>query len=257
MFILTIISAGIIFTAVVLAILRLVVERRLFVIQQESNHSLSFRRRLNYIKKLEQARNIRYLFLLSLLSSISVMILTGGFFYLFTENQHLQHESSKGQERIVELEKKQQQLATSIPLKTYPEEGIGLKEYEWDKMKAEDTDSDLREYVEDTISRKLFQYVGTSDTTLSLALPTTMALHLEGQADDPMSQETIKKNLDAFAKEAEAVPRLERIQVRMITSTHKKETTVYSVHYSRENGDERFNKQNVSEQNLKNDGGKG
>lgn len=47
------------------------------------------------------------------------------------------------------------------------------------------------------------------------------------------------------------------IHIQLITSSEKDEKVVYSVNYSREKSGDVFHKKNVSEQNLKNDGGKG
>ncbi|OTO67785.1 hypothetical protein A5865_003464 [Enterococcus sp. 12E11_DIV0728] len=257
MFILAIVSAGFVIAAISVTLIRLAFDRRFRAIQQEPDQTVLFRRKLHYLRRIEQARHIRYLFATSLLIGVALVSFIGSFFVLANDYQHTKTENTRLTERIETVEEKQQQLATSIPLKTYPEDGIGLKEYAWDKLTVENKDSGLQEQVESDVSQKLFQYVGTSDTALSLAIPKTLALHLEGQAEDQTSQETIKKNIDAFAKEAEAVPELTQIQVRMITSGGSKKKVVYSVNYSRKTGSEAFNKQNVSEQKLKNDGGKG
>lgn len=257
MFILAAVSGAFVLTAIILTINRLLLERRFAVIQQEPNQTALFRRKVHYLRKIELGKDIRYLFFSSLATGVALLLVLGTVAYLATEYQQLQQQDRVMQTRIGELEEKQTQLARSIPLKTYPEKGIGLTDYEWDKLTVENKDSGLQEQVEADLSQKLFQYFGTSDTALSLALPKTLAVHLEGQAEDQSSQETIKKNIDAFAKEAEAVPELTQIQVRMITSQGKAKKVVYNVNYSRDTGDEGFNKQNVSEQNLKNDGGKG
>ena len=257
MFIVAIISGGLIVAAIAIILYRMMFDWRITAIQQESDQTIQFRRKVNYIKKVEQERHIRYVMRTCVIFGAVLLILIGFFLLTMKADHEMETTNLRLEERVQQLEKKQKQLAKSIPLKIYPEEGIGLKEYEWEKLVIDNKNPSLQADIEETLSQKLFQYVGTSDTALSLAIPKTMALHIEGQAEDDSSQETIKKNIDAFAEEAESIPELTKIQVRMVTAVGTSKKNVYSVNYSRETGDEAFNKQNVSEENLKNDGGKG
>ena len=257
MFIVGIVSIGLILAVIGTAIFRLLVDRRYTAIQREPDHPILFRRKLNYLRKIEQARDIRYLFAASLITGAAAILLIGSFLFLSEDQQTLKQQNTALKGRILQLEKRQTQLAQSIPLKKYPKEGLGLGDYEWNKLMAKGEEEHVQEQVEEDLSQRLAHYLGTSNTALSVTAPHTVSLHLEGHTEEKANQEVIKSNIDAFVKEAEAISEWTQIQVRMVTSVGMKETHVYNVTYERKNGDESFNKQNVSEENLKNDGEKG
>lgn len=257
MFILGIGSFLIVLVVLVLTLLRLSLEVRFTRIQKEPHPSNLFRRKVQYVKRIEQEKHIRYLLLISLAIGIGLVLFLSSFLLLAEEYQQMTKENTEVTERLTNLEKKHEQLVASIPLKNYPKEGIGLKEYDWKKLSEEAKDSILQDRIETEISQQAIHYFGSTDTTVSLADPNTLSLHLKGQVEDAASKETIQKNMDDFAKEAEGVSELTTIHVRMITSVGKEKNVVYSVNYSREKPEEAFKKKNVSEQNLKNDGEKG
>lgn len=257
MVIVGILSIGFVVLAILLVLVRFVFDLRLTAIQQEADHSQLFRRKINHLRKIEQARHIRYLLIICLMIGIGLAILIGSFLVLMDKQQKLTAQNQIDHERIIYLEKQQKQLMANIPLKKYPEEGIGLEEYEWEKWSEEKKDVNLQRQIESAISKRSAQYFDSFDTKVSLSTPKTISLQLKGYTDDDASREMIKSNLDAFAKEVEKVSQLNNIHVRMITSVSKEKQVVYSVNYSRKKSEDKFNKQNVSEQNLKNSGEKG
>lgn len=257
MLIVGMIGAGLTVLAISLLLLRVVFDWRFSVIQKEPDQTPLFRRKINHLRKIEQAKHIRYLLLACLTIGLALMIFIGSFLFLADDHQKMKTQTRQMKEQIAQLEKQQKQLVASIPLKNYPENGIGLETYDWDKLVAENKDSELQKEIETGLAQKTVPYFGSSDTSISLAIPKTLSLQLKGQKNDDTSMETIQKNLDAFAKEAEGISELTELHIRMITSLEKEKQVVYSVNYSRENGEENFTKKNVSEQNLKNDGGKG
>lgn len=248
-----------IFSTVVILwmLLRLNFDRRLLVIQKEEGQSSLFRKKMNYVKKVEQEKQLRYLIRSCFLLGITLLLLVSSLVILADTHQKVRKQASKLQDRIEVLERQQKQLVSSIPLKSYPDSGIGLEAYDWKKLTVESNDSPMQKRIESELSRKTVQYFGTIEPTVSLAVPKTVSLQLKSQTEDASSKETIKNNIDAFAKEAEAIPELTEVHVRMVTSVGETKKIVYSVNYSREKPEEPFKKMNVSEQNLKNDGGKG
>lgn len=252
-----ILSAGLVALAILLILIRFVFDLRLTAIQREPDHSQLFRRKVNHLRKIEQARHIRYLLITCLMIGIGLAVMIGSFLVLVDNQQKMAAQNQKVHKRIAYLEKQQEQLMTSIPLKKYPKEGIGLKNYDWEKLAGEKKDLKLQKQIESDISKRSVQYFDSFDTKVSLANPKTISLQLKGYTDDDASRETIKNNLDDFAKEAENISELNNIHVRMITSVSKERQVVYSVNYSREKSEDTFQKQNVSEQNLKNSGAKG
>ncbi|MGM0165607.1 hypothetical protein IGI39_000549 [Enterococcus sp. AZ135] len=252
-----VISAGLVVLAIIFVLIRLVFDFRFTAIQKEPDQTPMFRRKVNHLRRIEQARHIRYLLFTCLMIGFGMMVVIGSFLVLADEQQKQKIQNTEMKERVSQLEEQQSALIASIPLKNYPKEGIGLNELEWTNLAREAKDSDLQKQIETTISQTTLPYFGSSDTAVSLAVPKTLSLQLSGQTDDNASKETIQKNIDAFAKEAEAISELTDIHVRMIAVVGKEKSSVYSVNYSRENGEGEFTKKNVSEQNLKNDGGKG
>lgn len=257
MFILGVVSAGFVLVAIFLTVLRLIFDRRFTAIQQEPDQTVLFRRKVNYLRKIEQTRHTRYLLLSSLILGLALLLFLSAFLMLVNDHQKMTTQTHQMKEWLTRIEKQQKQLIASLPLKNYPENGIGLKGEAWEKVTAENSKLELKKELETTIAQKTVPYFGSSDTSVSLTLPKTMTLQLNGQMADSASQETIKKNIDAFAKEAEDLPELTEIHVRMVTSVDKNKKVVYSVNYSREKSEDAFNKKNDFEQNLKNDGGKG
>lgn len=257
MVILGVISAGIVVLALLFLFIRLVFDLRLTAVEQEPDQSPLFRRKVNHLRKIEQARHIRYLLVTCLMMGVGLVIIIGSFLTLADDQRNMKAQNKQAYERIGQLEKQQERLTASIPLRNYPEEGIGLNEYEWDKLVGENQDSDVQKQFETTFSQKTTPYFSSSETTVSFAKPETLSIQLKDRAADSSTKETIKKNIDSFVKEAEEISELMAVHVQLITSSEKNEKVVYSVTYSREKSEDTFNKQNVSEQNLKNDGGKG
>lgn len=254
MFILGIIGAGFVLITFVIIIFRLIFDLQLTRVQKGVDQSPLFRKKVNYLRKIEQARHIRYLLFICLSIGVALMLLIISFLILSNDYQRIGVEKAQLENRIENLESQQKKVIASIPLKNYPEEGIGLKEYEWDKLNK---DSTVQKQIESAISQNTSTYFGSMNTVVSLSVPKTLTLQIKGQAEDNASKETIKKNIDDFAKEAEAISELADIHVRMVTSVDKEKQIVYSVNYSREKSEDGFTKKNDSEQNLKNDGGKG
>lgn len=255
--ILGMLSAVLVVLATIFVLIRLVLDWRLTMIQREPDQSALFRRKLNHLRKIERARHLRYLLLTCLMIGIGLAMVIGSFLVLADDHQKLKTRTIKLEERVDKLESQQKQLIKSIPLKKYPEEGIGLADYEWNKLSGENQDSDLRKQFETDFSQKTTTYFGSTETKVSLSEPKKLTLQLKGWTEDDTSRDTIKQNLDTFAKEAENITELTDIHVRMITSVGKEKQVIYSVNYSREKSEDVFHKKNVSEQNLKNDGGKG
>lgn len=254
MFILGIIGAGFVLIALVIIILRLIFDIQLTTIQKDVDQSPLFRKKVTHLRKIEQARHIRYLLFICLSIGVALMLLIISFLILSKDYQKIGVEKAQLENRIENLESQQKKVIASIPLKNYPEEGIGLKEYEWNKL---NNDSTVQKQIESAISQKTSSYFGSTDITVSLSDPETLSIQLKGQIEDSASKETIKKNIDDFAKEAEAISELADIHVRMVTSVGKEKQIVYSVNYSRDKSENGFNKKNDSEQKLKDDGGKG
>lgn len=251
-----IISAGLVVLAILFILIRLVLDWRLTAIQREPDLSPLFRRKAYHLRKLEQARHIRYLLAASLTLGVALILFISAFLILVDDHQKVRAQNQKTIEHVNRLEKQQKEMIASIPLKNYPSEGIGLKDYEWEKLSGKDKKPEVQEQIATEISQKTRPYFGSADTTVLIADAQTLSFQLKGQADDEASKETIQKNLDAFVKEAGTATELTDIHVRMITSVGKKQI-IYSVNYTREKGEGEFTKQNASEQNLKNEGGKG
>ena len=124
MVIVGILSIGFVVLAILLVLVRFVFDLRLTAIQQEADHSQLFRRKINHLRKIEQARHIRYLLIICLMIGIGLAILIGSFLVLMDKQQKLTAQNQIDHERIIYLEKQQKQLMANIPLKKYPEEGI-------------------------------------------------------------------------------------------------------------------------------------
>ena len=257
MVILGIVSTALVILAIIFIFIRLLFDLRFTSIQKEPDQSLLFRRKISYLRRIEQDRHIRYLLISSLTVGIAIMLLLVSFLLLAKDYQRTQRKNAHLESRVEDLAQQQEQLAASIPLKNYPEEGIGLKDYDWNKWAAEEKDSDVQKELESVVSQTIVPYFGSFHPIVSLSIPKTLSIQLKGQLNDDESKERIKKNLDNFAMEAEGISELTAIHVRIIFSVGQDQKELYNVNYTREKAEDTFNKKNVSEQKLKNDGEKG
>lgn len=139
-----IISAGFVVLAICFIFFRLMFELKFLAIQKESDASPLFRRKVNHLRKIEHGRHIRYLLYICLLVALGLSLVIGSFLILADAHQRLKRKNTQLETRVEEVEYQQEQLRLSIPLKTYPKEGIGLNEYRWDKLAEEKKDSDLQ-----------------------------------------------------------------------------------------------------------------
>lgn len=258
MFVLGIISFIFIVLAIVFLGFRFFVNYRLDVIQRKADQSELFQKKTAYIRKVEDGKHVRALLLITLILALSTLGLTTVAFIQRSVIQTTKTEVSQLKEQLTLVEQQQEQLISNVPLKNYPEGGIGIKEYDWEKLFAGKEGSMLQSKIESDISQRLVQYFGLSNMVVSLDIPSkTLSINLMGQTDNSASKETIKENVEAFVKEAEDIPGLTQIHIQLVTTVGKTSKLVYSANYTRDKNKESFKKVNDSERNVKREGGKG
>lgn len=238
---------------------RVFINYKLALIRKEPNQSKTFQKKVEYISNIEQRRHINYLLVASLAMAFSLLVMVGTTIALHANLQQTKQHDAQMNDQITLLEQQQEQLVKNVPLKNYPEQGIGLKVYNWKKLfSSEENDSDLQAKIESDISQKVVQYFGLSTVVISLDVPSkTLSINLIGKTDNAASKETIKENVAAFVKETSDVPGLTQIHVQLTTAVGKTKKVVYNVDYSREKDTNDFKKINDREQDIEKKGGKG
>ncbi|BBM16553.1 hypothetical protein G15_0166 [Enterococcus avium] len=138
------------------------------------------------------------------------------------------------------MKKEQKKLVNKLPVKEYPKEGIGLEEYSWDDLFSDD--SREKQYaMESDLSNKLSPYFGLPTTLIVLDIPTqTLNIALAGDLTSEDNRQQIKKNIQAFATEAEGVSNLTQITFQLNVRDGEKQKQDYSCTFSRENGEDKF-----------------
>ncbi|AXG40470.1 hypothetical protein EGCR1_17360 (plasmid) [Enterococcus gilvus] len=259
MIILEIVTILFVVTTIGLMGFRVFINYKLALIRKEPNQSTTFLKKVDYISKIEQRRHINYLLVACLALAICLLILVGTTISLQANLNHTKQHEAQMNDQITLLEQQQEQLVKNVPLKNYPEQGVGLNVYNWKKLfSSDERNSDLQAKIESDISQKVVQYFGLSTVVISLDVPSkTLSINLIGKTDNAASKETIKENVAAFVKEASDVPGLSQIHVQLTTAVGKTKKVVYNADYSREKDTNDFKKINDREQDVEKKGGKG
>jgi signal peptidase I len=138
------------------------------------------------------------------------------------------------------MKKEQKKLVNKLPVKEYPQEGIGLQDYAWDELFSDDS-RENQYAMESDLSSKLSPYFGLPTTLIVLDIPTqTLNIALAGDLTSEDNRQQIKDNITAFAAEAEGISNLTQITFQLNVRDGEKQKQDYSCTFSRENGEDKF-----------------
>lgn len=219
---------------------------------EDAQLSPQARQKLSLIKQKEQEKHVHILLLNGLLIGLTVLCVTLSQFQTEGRVETLRAQSETLMDETYSLKQEQKQLITKIPVKEYPAEGIGLADYQWAQLFEDSGAASLQSEIETALSQQIVPYFGISTFVLSIDVPTkTLSLSLVGDVSNSASEETIRQNMAAFVKEAEAVTQLTQIHFQINESSLADNATVYSCTYGREAEDGAFELLDESEKTAK------
>ncbi|MGO2637561.1 MAG: hypothetical protein ACTH9D_00840 [Enterococcus viikkiensis] len=138
------------------------------------------------------------------------------------------------------MKKEQKKFINKVPVKAYPETGIGLQDDSWDDLFT-DENHEKQYALESDLSSKLSPYLGLPTILIVLDIPTqTLNIALAGDLTSEDNRKQIIENVKAFAKEAEGVSNLTQISFQLNVREGDKQKPEYSCTFSRENEESQF-----------------
>nr|WP_251866085.1 hypothetical protein [Enterococcus malodoratus] len=218
----------------------MVINVRLQLIKPPRDASATFQRKLDYVRQIQQTKHISALLFVTFCLAAGVLLTTYSLFQVQDQLYAVNEQNNALKDDVQVMKKEQKKLVNKLPVKEYPKEGIGLEEYSWDDLFSDD--SREKQYaMESDLSNKLSPYFGLPTTLIVLDIPTqTLNIALAGDLTSEDNRQQIKKNIQAFATEAEGVSNLTQITFQLNVRDGEKQKQDYSCTFSRENGEDKF-----------------
>lgn len=234
------ISVALVILILIIWFRRMVIKIQLQRLKLPPNTPMSFRRKLEVVKQAEQGKHVSALLYLTILLAAGLLLATYGLFQMEDQLHVVTERTNQLKDELYTIKKEQKQIITKLPIKVYPNKGIGLKEYPWEELFAEENREKQYE-IESDLSTKVSPYFGLSTTLIVLDIPTqTLNIALAGDSGSEENRQQIKDNIKAFAKEAKDVSKLTQITFQMNLMNDKNKKKTYSCTFSRESADEEF-----------------
>lgn len=234
------ICIGLIIVVLLVWLYRMVINVRLQLIKPPRDASTTFQRKLDYVRQIQQTKHISALLFVTFCLAVGVLLTTYSLFQVQDQLYAVNEQNNVLKDDVQVMKKEQKKLVNKLPVKEYPKEGIGLEEYSWDDLFSDD--SREKQYaMESDLSNKLSPYFGLPTTLIVLDIPTqTLNIALAGDLTSEDNRQQIKKNIQAFATEAEGVSNLTQITFQLNVRDGEKQKQDYSCTFSRENGEDKF-----------------
>ncbi|MDU5335480.1 hypothetical protein [Enterococcus sp.] len=234
------ICVGLIIIVLLVWLYRMVINVRLQMIKPPRDASATFQRKLDYVKQIQQTKHISALLFVTFCLAVGLLLTTYSLFQVQDQLYAINEQNNALKDDIQVMKKDQKKLINKLPVKKYPQEGIGLQEYTWDELFSDD--SREKQYaMESDLSNKLSPYFGLPTTLIVLDIPTqTLNIALAGDLTSEDNRQQIKENIQAFAAEAEGVSNLTQITFQLNVRDGEKQKQDYSCTFSRENGEDKF-----------------
>lgn len=234
------ICIGLIIVVLLVWLYRMVINVRLQLIKPPRDASATFQRKLDYARQIQQTKHISALLFVTFCLAVGVLLTTYSLFQVQDQLYAVNEQNNALKDDVQVMKKEQKKLVNKLPVKEYPKEGIGLEEYSWDDLFSDD--SREKQYaMESDLSNKLSPYFGLPTTLIVLDIPTqTLNIALAGDLTSEDNRQQIKKNIQAFATEAEGVSNLTQITFQLNVRDGEKQKQDYSCTFSRENGEDKF-----------------
>lgn len=234
------ICVGLIILVLLIWLYRMIINVRLQMIEPPKDASETFQRKLDYVKQIQQTKHTTALLFTTFCLAVGLLLTTYSLFQVQSQLYVVDERNSELRDEVQVMKKEQKKLINKLPVKAYPENGVGLQEYNWDELFA-DEKREKQYSIESDLSNKLSPYFGLPTTLIVLDIPTqTLNIALAGDLTSEDNRQQIKDNIKAFAKEAEGIANLTQITFQLNVRDGEKQKQDYSCTFSRENGEAEF-----------------
>ncbi|MGG5315243.1 hypothetical protein [Enterococcus sp. AZ072] len=240
MLIINILSVGLVVVTLLIVLYRFLMTSRLKKIEKQKGQPSSFYKKLAYVKYLEQEKHVSYLLFLSLLLAMGLLLSTYSLFELEDQLYAVNQKNAQTNDELYKMREEQRRFINDLPIKAYPEEGLGLGTYDWAAL-FENENRKQQYEIENELAAKAEPYFGLSSTLIVLDIPSkTLSIALVGHSGTKDQLETLEANQLAFVKEAEVVPHLTQVTFQMhLTGEDQKEETHHRT-FTRAGDDQEF-----------------
>lgn len=189
------ISVGLVILILIIWFRRMIIKVQLQRLNVPPNTPSSFRKKLEVVKQAEQGKHVSALLYLTILLALGLLLTTYGLFQMEDQLHVVTERTNQLKDELYTLKKEQKQIITKLPIKAYPKKGIGLKDYQWDDLFAEENREKQYE-IENDLSTKVSPYFGLSTTLIVLDVPTqTLNIALAGDSGSEENRQQIKDNV--------------------------------------------------------------
>lgn len=241
MFVLSGICLVLLIALFVVLIYQLAKQQKLNQIRSNKNTPPHLLEKLSLYEKIEEQKQKKYnqYTFLSIVTTLflvvaTVILISSKFSY--TKNQVQQLE-----EEVHTLKVEQKQLISKMPVQQYSEDGIGLKELAWEKIVDKETDNKAQVELETEIASKMGPYFGISRVLTNVERSSkTLSISLISSTQEEENKKLISRNIQYFVQEAESIPQLMKIHIKVLTAEGKKNSALIDETYSREEADNPF-----------------
>lgn len=231
---------GLIILVLLVWVYRMIINVRLQMIQPPKDASETFQRKLEYVKQIQQRKHTTALLFTTFCLAVGLLLAVYSLFQVQNQLYTVNERNSELRDEVQVMQKEQKKLINKLPVKAYPDEGVGLQEYNWDELFTDEA-REKQYALESDLSNKLSPYFGLPTTLIVLDIPTqTLNVALAGDLTSADNRQQIKDNVKAFAKEAEGVVNLTQITFQLNVRDGDKQHQDYSCTFSRENGEDEF-----------------
>lgn len=234
------ICIGLIILVLLVWFYRMIINIRLQVVKPPRNADPSFQQKLEYVRQIEQTKHVSAMLFIIFFLAVGLLLNTYSNFKVQDQLYIVNEQNNILKDDLNLMKKEQKKLINKIPVKAYPEAGVGLQDYSWDELFTDE--SREKQYaLESDLSSKLSPYFGLPTTLIVLDIPTqTLNIALAGDLTSEDNRKQIIENVKAFAKEAEGVSNLTQITFQLNVRDGDKQKQDYSCTFSRENGESQF-----------------
>lgn len=241
MTILTIIALALVVFAFVLLVIPIRSGLQLKKIKQQKKHDEAFKRKILSYQRVYQERVIRILIWVVVLLGTSTLLGSISIFYGQSQLEQMTRRVLQQEDTVVRLRNQVNALTTKLPIRSYPEAGIGLVDYEWKKIITGEETKQSQAEVELSISQKLAPYFGLSQVLVSIESATkTLSVSITGNTNQVEDKDRIEENVESLVDELNEVPGLVQVQLEMSVTEKKKTTVLLKNSYLREDDSDKL-----------------
>ncbi|MEG0627939.1 hypothetical protein [Enterococcus viikkiensis] len=218
----------------------MIINIRLQGVKPPRNADPSFQQKLEYVRQIEQTKHVSALLFIIIFLAVGLLLNTYSNFKVQDQLYTMNEQNNLLKDDLNLMKKEQKKFINKVPVKAYPETGIGLQDDSWDDLFTDE--SHEKQYaLESDLSSKLSPYLGLPTILIVLDIPTqTLNIALAGDLTSEDNRKQIIENVKAFAKEAEGVSNLTQIAFQLNVREGDKQKPEYSCTFSRENEESQF-----------------